>query len=320
MKKATLLISALGLAALANGPAMGQGETVAVFTKNQTNPFFETVRVGTATAAKSVGVKLIQYIPIKPDSIPEQLSQVEDAIVKKPNAILFTPVDYKALVPAIDKMTAAKIPVIGMTDRPAGGQLVAFVGVDDHRLGLETSISLFKAMGGKGNVIALEGVKGTLTSTDRMRGFTDALKQFPNIKLIASQPANYQRLQALQVMENLMQTHPQIDGVFAANDAMATGVVEALAAANRKALVVGINGSKEAVDLIKGGKMYATGSSDPFMQGCLGLLTTIRALRKMPVPKELMVTPVVIDSANYRDHDVPIESRSCPKLNEIAAQ
>ncbi|MBX9846489.1 MAG: sugar ABC transporter substrate-binding protein [Xanthobacteraceae bacterium] len=299
---------------------MGQGETVAVFTKNQTNPFFETVRVGTATAAKSVGVKLIQYIPIKPDSIPEQLSQVEDAIVKKPNAILFTPVDYKALVPAIDKMTAAKIPVIGMTDRPAGGQLVAFVGVDDHRLGLETSISLFKAMGGKGNVIALEGVKGTLTSTDRMRGFTDALKQFPNIKLIASQPANYQRLQALQVMENLMQTHPQIDGVFAANDAMATGVVEALAAANRKALVVGINGSKEAVDLIKGGKMYATGSSDPFMQGCLGLLTTIRALRKMPVPKELMVTPVVIDSANYRDHDVPIESRSCPKLNEIAAQ
>lgn len=320
MKKITLLISTLGLAAMASAPAMADGETVAVFTKNQTNPFFETVRVGTATAAKSVGVKLIQYIPIKPDSIPEQLSQVEDAIVKKPNAILFTPVDYKALVPSIDKMTAAKIPVIGMTDRPAGGQLVAFVGVDDHRLGLETSISLFKAMGGKGNVIALEGVKGTITSTDRMRGFTDALKQFPNIKLVASQPANYQRLQALQVMENLMQTHPQIDGVFAANDAMATGVVEALAAANRKALVVGINGSKEAVDLIKGGKMYATGSSDPFMQGCLGLLTTVRALRKMPVPKELMVTPVVIDSANYRDHDIPIESRSCPKLNEIAAQ
>ena len=67
-----------------------------------------------------------------------------------------------------------------------------------------------------------------------------------------------------------MQTHPQIDGVFAANDAMATGVVEAMAAANRKALVVGINGSKEAIDLIKAGKMHATGSSDPFMQGCLG--------------------------------------------------
>lgn len=320
MKKTIVLMSALGAAVLMNGSALADGETVAVFTKNQTNPFFETVRVGTATAAKSVGVKVIQYIPIKPDSIPEQLSQVEDAIVKKPDAILFTAVDYKALVPAIDKMVAAKIPVIGMTDRPAGGDIVSFVGVDDHRLGLETGLNLFKAMGGKGTVIALEGVKGAISSTDRMRGFNDALKQFPNVKLLASQPANYQRLQALQVMGNLMQTHPQIDGVFAANDAMATGVAEALAAANRKAILVGINGSKEAVDLIKAGKMHATGSADPFMQGCLGLLITVRSLRKMPVPKELMVTPVVINSANYKQYDVPVESRSCPKLEDVAAK
>lgn len=317
MKKTTMFLSAFGFAAIACEPAMAQSETIAVFTKNQTNPFFETVRVGTANAAKALGVRVIQYIPIKPDSIPEQLSQVEDVVIKKPSAVLFTPVDYKALVPAIDKMVNAKIPVIGMTDRPAGGAILAFVGVDDHRLGVETATNLFKAMGGKGNVIALEGVKGTLTSTDRMRGFTDALKQFPNVKLLASQPANYQRLQALQVMENLMQTHPQVDGVFAANDAMATGVVEALAAANRKALVVGINGSKEAVDLIKVGKMHASGSSDPFMQGCLGLLTTVRVLRNMPISKELMVTPVIIDSTNYREHDVPVESRSCPKLEEV---
>ena len=320
MKKLFLLMSTLCVAGLAHGPALADGETIAVFTKNQTNPFFETVRVGAAVGAKSVNAKVIQYIPIKPDSIPEQMSQVEDAIVRKPDAILFTPVDYKALVPGINKMTAAKIPVIGMTDRPAGGDIISFVGVDDYRLGLETSQNLFKAMGGKGNVIALEGVKGTLTSTDRMRGFTDALKQFPDVKLLASQPANYQRLQALQVMENLMQTHPQIAGVFAANDAMATGVVEALAGANRKALVVGINGSKEAVDLIKEGKMHASGSSDPFMQGCLGVLVTVRALRKMPVPKELMVTPVIIDSTNWRDHDIPVEKRSCPKLDEVAAK
>jgi len=320
MKKLYLLMSGLCIAGLAHGQALADGETIAVFTKNQTNPFFETVRVGTAAGAKSVNAKVIQYIPIKPDSIPEQMSQVEDAIVRKPDAILFTPVDYKALVPGINKMTAAKIPVIGMTDRPAGGDIVSFVGVDDYRLGLETSQNLFKAMGGKGNVIVLEGVKGTLTSTDRVRGFTDALKQFPNVKLLASQPANYQRLQALQVMENLMQTHPQIDGVFAANDAMATGVVEAMAGANRKALVVGINGSKEAVDLIKEGKMHASGSSDPFMQGCLGLLVTVRALRKMPVPKELMVTPVIIDSTNWKEHDVPVETRSCPKIDEVAAK
>ena len=101
---------------------------------------------------------------------------------------------------------------------------------------------------------------------------------------------------------------------------MATGVVEAMAAANRKALVVGINGSKEAVDLIKAGKMHATGSSDPFMQGCLGVLAALRTLRKMEVAKELMVTPVIIDQANYKQYDIPVESRLCPKLDEVAAK
>ena len=318
MKKAILLISMLSVAGFA-GQAYADGETVAVFTKNQTNPFFESIRVGAANAAKATGVKIIQYVPIKPDSIPEQLSQVEDAIVKKPNALLFTPVDYKALVPAIEKVNAAGIPVTGLTDKLAGGQFVSFIGVEDYRLGLETGQSLLKAMGGKGNVVVLEGVKGAISSTDRVRGFTDALKEFPNAKIVAMQPANYQRLQALQVMENIMQSYPQIDGVLAANDAMATGVVEAMSAANRKAMVAGINGSQEAIDLIKAGKMHATGSSDPFMQGCLGMLTTVRALRKMPVKKELMVTPVIIDSANYKQYDVPVTSRSCPKIEDVAS-
>lgn len=317
MKKTVVLISMLSLAGLA-GPAFADGETVAVFTKNQTNPFFESVRVGAAKAAAANGAKVIQYVPIKPDSIPEQLSQVEDAIVKKPNALLFTPVDYKALVPVIEKVNAAGIPVTGLTDKLAGGQVVSFVGAEDYRLGLETGLSLLKAMGGKGNVVALEGVKGAISNTDRMKGFTDALKQFPNVKLLTSQPANYQRLNALQVMENIMQSYPQIEGVFAANDAMATGAVEAMGAANRKALVAGINGSQEAIDLIKAGKMHATGSSDPFMQGCLGMLTTIRALRKMPVKKELMVTPVIIDSANFKQYDVPVSSRTCPKIDDVA--
>ena len=78
------------------GLARADGETIAVFTKNQTNPFFQNVRVGAENAAKQLGAKVIQYVPTKPDSIPEQMSQVEDVIVKKPNAIVFTPVDYKS--------------------------------------------------------------------------------------------------------------------------------------------------------------------------------------------------------------------------------
>jgi len=316
MKYLTISLTA-ALTALIAGPAFAAGETIAVFTKNQTNPYFQAVRVGTETAAKTLGVKVIQYIPTKPDSIPEQLSQVEDVIVKKPNAIIFIPVDYKALVPAVEKINAAGIPVTNITDRSAGGQFVAFVGADDYSIGLSVGHRLLKAIGGKGNVVILEGVKGSLTSTNRVRGFNDAIKEYPNVKLLASQPGNFQRLNALQVMENLMQSFPSIDGVLAANDPMAVGAIEALEGANRKAQVVGINGSKEAVELIKSGKLLASGDFNGFIQGCIGTQIAVRNLRKEPTPKEVMLKPIVIDKTNSAPYEVPVEQRTCPTIEQI---
>ena len=307
------------LVALSSSAALAEGESIAVFTKNLTNPYFQAVRVGTETAAKKLGVNVIQYVPTKPDSIPEQLSQVEDVIVKKPNAIVFIPVDYKALVPAVEKINAAKIPVTNITDRSAAGDFVAFVGADDYNIGLAVGKRLLDAMGGKGNVIILEGVKGSLTSTNRVRGFNDALKEYPNVKLLASQPGNFQRLNALQVVENLMQSFPQIDGVLAANDPMAVGAIEALEAANRKALVVGINGSKEAVDLIKSGKLLASGDFNGFIQGCIGTEIAVRNLRKQSTPKEVMLKPIVVDKTNYAPYEVPVEQRTCPTLEQVLA-
>ena len=307
------------LAALSSSAALAEGESIAVFTKNLTNPYFQAVRVGTETAAKKLGVNVIQYVPTKPDSIPEQLSQVEDVIVKKPNAIVFIPVDYKALVPAVEKINAAKIPVTNITDRSAAGDFVAFVGADDYSIGLAVGKRLLDAMGGKGNVIILEGVKGSLTSNNRVRGFNDALKEYPNVKLLASQPGNFQRLNALQVVENLMQSFPQIDGVLAANDPMAVGAIEALEAANRKALVVGINGSKEAVDLIKSGKLLASGDFNGFIQGCIGTEIAVRNLRKQSTPKEVMLKPIVVDKTNYAPYEVPVEQRTCPTLEQVLA-
>src|SRR5258706_2060442 len=296
--------------------ARADGETIAVFTKNQTNPFFQTVRVGADNMAKTLNAKTLQYIPTKPDSIPEQLSQIEDVVVKKPGAIVFTPVDYKAMVPGVEKINDAKIPVVNITDRSAGGKFVSFVGADDYSLGLETARYLLKS--GKGTVVIIEGVKGSLTNIDRVRGFNDALKENPGAKLLASQPGNYQRLQALQVMENLMQSNSQIDGVLAANDAMAIGAIEALDGANRKAQVIGINGTKEAVDAIKSGKLLASGDYNGFLQGCVGTIIAIRSLRKEPVIPEIVLKPTVITKANYQPYETPVESRACPSWDEAA--
>ena len=299
-------------AAVVSTAAWADGETIAVFTKNQTNPYFQAVRVGADAAAKVLNVKTLHYIPTKPDSIPEQMSQIEDVVVKKPDAIVFTPVDYKALVPGVEKINAAGIPVVNITDRSAAGKFVAFVGADDYSTALETARYLLKSLNGKGNIIILEGVKGALTNTDRVRGFNDALKENPGAKLLASQPGNYQRLQALQVMENLLQSHPQIDGVLAANDAMAMGAVEALEGANRTAKVIGINGTKEAVDAIKAGKLLASGDYNGFLQGCIGTIIAARTLRKQPVVQEIVLKPTVVSKENYQPYETPVESRSCP--------
>lgn len=298
--------------------AHADGETIAVFTKNQTNPYFQTVRVGADVAAKTMNAKTLHFIPTKPDSIPEQLSQIEDVIVKKPSAIVFIPVDYKAMVPGVEKINDANIPIINVTDRSAGGKFSAFVGADDYSLGLETARYLLKSLGGKGKIVIIEGVKGSLTNVDRIRGFNDALKENPEAKLVASQPANYQRLQALQVMENLMQSNPEIDGVLAANDAMAIGAIEALDGANRKAQVVGINGTKEAVDAIKSGKLLASGDYNGFLQGCLGTMIAIRSLRKEAIIPEIVLAPTVITKDNYQPYDVALETRACPTWEEGA--
>jgi ribose transport system substrate-binding protein len=292
-------VVALPVVLLTSG-AFAAGETIAIFTKNQSNPYFQTVRVGADAAAKAMNAKTIHYIPTKPDSIPEQLSQIEDVIVKKPDAVVLIPVDYKAIVPGIEQINRA------------------FVGADDYSIALETGRHLLKAMGGTGNVVILEGVKGSLTNADRVRGFNDALKEFKDVKLLASQPGNYQRMQGLQVMENLMQSYRTIGGVMAANDAMAVGAVEALEGANRQSLVIGIAGSKEAVDAIKAGKLLASGDFNGFLQGCIGTMIALRALRNEPIVDEIVLAPKVVEKSNYQAYDVPVENRTCPTWEEAS--
>ena len=314
--KRTLLLATLGLFAAA-GTARADGETVAVFTKNQTNPFFAAERVGAERAAAAMGAHVIQYVPTKPDSIPEQLSEIDDVIVKKPSAVVFVPVDYKAMVPGVQRLNAAGIPVVNVTDRGAGGDFVAFVGANDYDIAKLTAQRLMQAIGGKGKVIILEGVRGTLTAQDRLRGFKDAIAENPGVTLVASQPANYQRLQGMQVMENLLQAHPDVAGVLAANDAMAIGALDALADSGHPAQVIGINATREAIDAIKAGKMLASGDYNGFLQGCIGTMIALRAARHESVPKNVALQVVVVDKSNYQPYAVPIEQRTCPKWEDV---
>jgi ribose transport system substrate-binding protein len=310
----------VALAAAGFLPVCAEAQTIALFTKNNTNPFSQAIRVGSNAAAVALGVKVVHYVPTTPDNVAEQAKLVEDAIRNTPDAIVFDPVDNEKLVSAIEKINAANIPVVEVTDRSTGGKFVSRVLPDDYQIALAVARRLLKEMGGKGGVVILEGIAGNVTNTERLRGFNDAIKEAAGVKLLASKTGNYQRKPAQDVMEGWIKTYPQIDGVLAANDSMAAAVADTLEKRGRKALIVGINGSKEAIELIKAGRMLATGEFNGFVLGCLSTEIAARNLKKQTVPQELVLKPAVYDKVNFEKYEQRVEMKKCPTLEEVAAE
>jgi ribose transport system substrate-binding protein len=311
---------AAALAMLPCGGTQSRAQTVAVFTKNQNSPIFSAFRAGAGVAGKNLGVQVINYVPSTADSVAEQNQLVEDAIKDKPDAIVFVPVDYTKAAGAVGKINAANIPLINANEKLSGGTVVGYVGTDDVTLGKETGDYLLKAIGGKGNVVILDGPDGNLTAQGRAQGFRDALAAFPDVKLLGAKPANYTRALAKQVTGSFLSSFPQLNGILAANDPMAIGAVDALKAAGRKATVVGINASREVMDLINSGDVIGSGDYDTFVQGCIGVEMAVLTIRKESVPNEIMLKPVVIDKTNDAPFDQSSDKRECPTLQSVAGQ
>jgi ribose transport system substrate-binding protein len=311
---------ALAVIFAACGGPQARAETIAVFTKSQGSSIFSALRAGAAVAAKTLGVEVINYVPSTADSVAEQNKLVDDAIKDKPAAIVFGPADFTQAQGAVDKINAAHIPLVNVNERLSGGVVVGYVGTDDVALARETGRYLIKALGGKGNVVILDGPDSNLTAQGRAKGFRDVIKEFPDVKLLAGKSANYVRATGKQVTTEFLRSFPQVDGILAANDPMAIGAVDALKATGKKSMVVGINASREVMDLIKSGDVAGSGDYDSFVQGCLALEMAVRSVRKEDVPKEVMLKPVVIDKTNYAPFDQAYDKRECPTLASVAGQ
>ena len=314
---AIALATALAAAAPPHGARAAE---VAVFTRNTTSPLARAIRLGAEFSAGRLGLAVSHYVPTTADSAAEQGKLVDDAVARKPDAVVFDPIDGGNAAPAVEKLNAAGIPVIGIVDRAGGARFDSAVLPDDYRLGLETARRLVAALAGrggvKGGVVVIEGIATAASSVDRVRGFTDALAAAPGVTLLASKSGNYQRRPAQEVMEGFMRQFPAIDGVLAANDAMAAAAVEVLEKRGRPALVAGINGSKEAVDLIRAGRMLASGEYNGFVIGCLAVAVAGRHLRHEPVPKEVVLRPAVYDAANVDRYAARAEMAECPALED----
>src|SRR6267142_7193016 len=201
--------------------------TIAVFTKNRTNPAYEAFRIASDQIARTTGVKLIHLVPNQPDYVDEQKAMVDQVLKDKPDAIIFIPVDDVAMVDSVKKLNEAKIPVV-LASNPLPGDFVTYVGADDFEIGYREARYLFEKLGGKGKIVVIEGTAGAPTNRERVRGYKRAFAEYPGIDVLGIGTGNYQQPDARRVMEKFLGEHPQLDAVLSANDSMALGVLEAL--------------------------------------------------------------------------------------------
>jgi ribose transport system substrate-binding protein len=290
--------------------------TIAVFTKNLTNPAYEAFRIAADQIAHSTGARVVHFVPKQPDNVDEQKAMVEQVLKDRPDAVIFIPVDDVAMVDSVKRLNEAKIPVV-LVSNPLPGSFVTYVGADDFEIGYREARYLFESLGAKGKIVVIEGTPAAPTNRERMRGYQRAFAEFPGIQVLGSGIGNYQQPDAKRVMEKFLREYPQIDAVLSANDGMALGALEALKEANRTSVVIGINGILPAVKQIEAGAILASVDFNMFKIGCTATRAAIRHLKHEPLPEKVMLPAEIIDKTNYKAWLVPVDQRSCPEWSEV---
>jgi ribose transport system substrate-binding protein len=293
------------------------GETIAVFTKNRSNPAYDAARLGAERTAARNSARVIHFVPETADDIAQQIALVEQALAARPDAVVFVPVHLTELDASVGKLNAARIPVVNYLNRLAAGRFVSYVGSDDYRLARDIAAYLFRHMGGRGDVVMMEGVAGAVTSRERVRGFLDAVREWPGIQIVATRAGDYQEATAKKVMTDLLAGGIRMDGVLSANDVMSLGILSALDAAGLRVPVIGVNALPEAIDSIKAGRLLATVDFDAMKIGSIATEAAIRHLRGQPVPAEIILPVQIVDRANYQPWDRPLEQRECPRWESV---
>ncbi len=246
-----------------------------------------------------------------------QAQQIEQAIAEKPDVLVVLPQDGAALTPVAQKAERAGIPVVNI-DRlfTAPDAATATVLGDNYQIGVLAANYISDELKCQGNVVEIQGLAGISVTTDRTKGFTDTLKKKcpgGGVKIVASQPADFNPDKGLTVMENILQAQSDIDAVYTHDDDMAQGVVQAIRNANRDddMFLTGVGGSQDAMKQIEEGGLYrATFLYNPNMAGTavnmarlIGLGEGFSELVPPEVPRQVVVPAAVVTKDNVADYE-----------------
>lgn len=233
----------------------------------QTNPFFVDVKDGVQKAADEHGIKL--YVTDAQDDPAIQMKDIENLITKKPDAIIIDTCDSDAIVASVEACNEAGIPVFTMDRQSNGGVVISHIGYDAIKSGKIAGQYLVDTLGGKGKIVEIQGIMGTNVAQNRSAGFNEIIAANSGMEIVATQVADFDRAKAMSVMENILQANPEIDGVYAANDEMLLGALEAIEAAGRadEITMIGCDAIDDTIEAIKGGRVEATIAEPPFFLG-----------------------------------------------------
>ncbi|TFB12941.1 ribose ABC transporter substrate-binding protein RbsB [Filobacillus milosensis] len=241
----------------------------------QANPFFVTLKEGAEAKAEEMGVELTT-VDAKDDAAT-QLSSIEDLIQQDVDVLVVNPTDSEAVVTAIEAANDADIPVITVDRSADGGEVVSHIASDNVAGGEMAADYIKEQLGGEGKVVELEGIPGSSAARERGKGFHNVVDEESGIEVVAKQPADFERAKGLTVMENIIQSTPEFDAVFAHNDEMALGAVQALEAAGMSdVVVVGFDATDDARAAVKEGTMDATIAQQPTVIGEKGIETAVK--------------------------------------------
>lgn len=268
---------------------------VALVLKTLNSPYFIDMQRAAEEEARKQGAALVVQAPEREIDTERQMQIVENLIQSKVAALVIAVCGSRELVPALVQAKRAGIPVIvvdeeldAKTAKDAGLEIDGYVGSHNEDGGRAAGRYLVEATGGRATVAILEGIPGHEAGDSRLRGFREAIAGTPGIRVAASQTANWERDQGFNVFQNLLQAHPQIDAVFAANDMMALGAVEAIRAAGRtgRIRVIGFDAIDEARAAIAEGTLAASVAQFPAEMGRLAIESAVKRIHGEPIPKD----------------------------------
>lgn len=249
------------------------------------NPFFVSLADGAKKSAKTNDVELI--VVDAGDDAAKQVADIEDLISKKVLVLIVNPVDSDAVSPVVQDALDAKIKVIAV-DRAVNGAQVHCQIASDNVLGAKMATDyLVELVGEKAKVAELQGILGASATVDRGAGFHTVADK--SLTIVASQTANFNRAEGLTVTENILQAHPDIAGIFAHNDEMALGAVEAISASKKDVVVIGFDATDDAVASVNAGIMAATVAQQPSLMGEKSVETALLLIDEHTVPASLPV-------------------------------